>query len=133
MSRYLTFAGRYQQARRQGVAHSAGTDSPQSSERPTGVSPLSAERHAVDPGKYDLSIWHYKPWWCQPPMIVATGLSVIAAAFFLSEESYKVTLLASGPVFAWWYIFLYVMPRQFKSFAIDYMETHDMPEEKKQQ
>jgi hypothetical protein len=73
-----------------------------------------------------MDFWHYKPWWCQPTSIVATGVAFVLAANFMSDHSIKTTILAAGPVALWWWIFLVVVPNEFKSFAVDYMESHDM-------
>jgi hypothetical protein len=101
---------------------SAASDEPE-------VSPLSAERHKIDPDAYNLDFFAYKEPWCQPPTILATGAGIIAAAYALSGGSAKIAVLAAGPIFAWWYIFLYSVPRSFRQFAVDYMESHDMPPE----
>ncbi len=51
-------------------------------------------------------MWHYVPWWAQPPAILVAGLVAIGAAYELSDCSPKVAALASVPVSLWWYIFL---------------------------
>ena len=48
-----------------------------------------------------------------------------AGANVLSDHSLKITLLAATPVGLWWYIFLHVVPSQFKRWTVDYMESHD--------
>lgn len=68
---------------------------------------------------------HYQPWWLQPPMVVGTGVAFVLAALVLdNEELGKTALLAAGPVALYWGIFLLVLPRRFKSFAVEYIETH---------
>lgn len=90
-------------------------------------SPLLAERRKIDPAAYNLDFFAYKEPWCQPVTIVATGCGIIAAAYALSGGSVKIAVLAAGPIGAWWYLFLYSVPRSFRKFAIDFMETHDLP------
>lgn len=73
---------------------------------------------------------HYQPWWLQPPLIIATGVAFIAASIVLdNEELSKTALLAAGPVALYWGIFLFVLPRRFKSFAVTYIEAHPEAEE----
>lgn len=73
---------------------------------------------------------HYQPWWLQPPMIIATGVAFVLASLWLdNEELSKTALLAAGPVALYWGIFLFVLPRRFKSFAVEYIEAHPEAEE----
>ena len=73
---------------------------------------------------------HYQPWWLQPPMIIATGVAFVVASIVLdNEELSKTALLATGPVALYWGIFLFVLPRRFKSFAVNYIEAHPEAEE----
>ena len=76
--------------------------------------------------KYDIDFWHYQPWWWQPRTIVIAGLSTIAAAGFFTEEHLRSALWASLPVGLMWHIFLRILPTQFRSNAVQYLETHDM-------
>jgi len=63
-------------------------------------------------------------------MIIATGLAFVAASLVLdNEELSKTALLATGPVAVYWGIFLFVLPRRFKSFAVEYIESHPEAEE----
>jgi hypothetical protein len=58
-------------------------------------------------------------------MIIATGVAFVAASLVLdNEELGKTVLLAAGPVALYWGIFLFVLPRRFKSFAVQYIESH---------
>ena len=45
------------------------------------------------------------------------------------ESLLKTTLLAAGPVSLVWFICLFVVPSQFKKFAVNYMETHEVEED----
>ncbi len=63
-------------------------------------------------------------------MIIATGVAFILASLWLdNEELSKTALLAAGPVMLYWGIFLFVLPRRFKSFAVEYIESHPEAEE----
>lgn len=82
------------------------------------------------PPSLHLSCRHYQPWWLQPPLIIATGVAFVIASLVLdNEELSKTALLATGPVALYWTIFLFVLPRRFKRFAVDYIETHPEAEE----
>jgi hypothetical protein len=63
-------------------------------------------------------------------MIIATGVAFVVASLVLdNEELSKTALLAAGPVALYWGIFLFVLPRRFKSFAVEYIESHPEAEE----
>ena len=63
-------------------------------------------------------------------MIIATGVAFVLASLVLdNEELSKTALLAAGPVALYWGIFLLVLPRRFKSFAVEYIEAHPEAEE----
>ena len=55
-------------------------------------------------------IWDYKPWWCQPWSIVLTGVSVVAASWFILHRLW-VSGMVALPVLAWWTVFLVLYPR----------------------
>lgn len=57
-------------------------------------------------------------------MIVGTGVGIIVGANVLFEPGLHSTMLAAGPVFLWWYLFLIRMPSEFKQFATKYMKEH---------
>lgn len=59
------------------------------------------------------SIWHYKPWWCQPWSILLTGLGLIGGSWLLFHTLW-LTGIISLPIVAWMIIFLVIYPRQFK-------------------
>ena len=52
------------------------------------------------------------------------GVLFIVGSNLLTEPGLKTTLLAATPVGLWWYIFLFMLPKQFKEFAIDYISHH---------
>lgn len=78
---------------------------------------------------YDMDFWHYQPMWMQPPVILILGVLLVAGANIVAEPSIKTTVLAAGPVGLLLGIFLFVLPRQFKSFATQYMDSHDMDDD----
>lgn len=58
------------------------------------------------------SLWQQKPWWCQPWSIVLTGITVPTAAWVLTHRWWLVLPIALG-VSLWWFVFLYLVPRQY--------------------
>eukprot|EP00879_Flechtneria_rotunda_P020701 GHRR01021787.1.p1 GENE.GHRR01021787.1~~GHRR01021787.1.p1 ORF type:complete len:149 (+),score=42.14 GHRR01021787.1:358-804(+) len=95
------------------------------SQRQQNQEPEQLHRHHIDPDQYDMNYWHYQPWWLQPHMIIATGIGFLVISLLVNgETTLKTLLLAAGPLSLYWGIFLFLLPRTFKSFAVDYMETH---------
>eukprot|EP00798_Chlamydomonas_sp_ICE-L_P024857 gene24857-10517_t len=62
---------------------------------------------------YEDDFWAYKPVWCQPSTIVATGTLGIVFSYALFENIF-VTAVVSALVAAWWWLFLLVVPGQYK-------------------
>lgn len=92
-------------------------------QRPKSTS--SFQQRAREDPHYDMNFWHYQPWWLQPPAIVLAGLAfMIAALVFDNEPTSKTFVIACGPVVLFWGIFLFLLPRQFKSFAVTYLAEH---------
>jgi hypothetical protein len=75
---------------------------------------------------YDIDFWHYQPWWWQPRVIVTTGIAIVASVSILAEDHMAMALWAAVPVGLWWHVFLKILPSQFRSTAVHYLETHDM-------
>lgn len=63
-------------------------------------------------------VWAYKPAWCQPWTIVATGSGVVATSWVLFHF-WPLTVLAAGGIGAWWYIFLIVYPPSVKAYLLE--------------
>ena len=61
-------------------------------------------------------MWKSKPAWCQPWTILTTGAVVITASWLLFQ-SLVFTLLSSLVVFAWWYLFLILVPSSYAAAA----------------
>jgi hypothetical protein len=56
------------------------------------------------------TVWHYKPWWCQPWSIVLTGIVAIGGSWWLLRLVW-VTVLVAIPVLAWMGFFLLFYPK----------------------
>ncbi|NEQ26539.1 MAG: hypothetical protein F6K28_47425, partial [Microcoleus sp. SIO2G3] len=54
-----------------------------------------------------LSVWDYKPWWCQPWSIVSTGVAIVTASWFLLKL-WWITALVALPILAWMGYFLLI-------------------------
>lgn len=65
----------------------------------------------------DPNVWAYKPRWCQPWSILATGAGLVGAAWVLSGRSSGWAAVTAVPVAAWWALFLVLMPAQFREQA----------------
>ncbi len=72
-----------------------------------------------------LSVWDYKPWWCQPWSILLTGVSIIIGSWLLFHR-YWVTGLVAVPILAWMGFFLLVYP-QLMAEAEALAESPDAP------
>lgn len=56
------------------------------------------------------TVWHYKPWWCQPWSILLTGVGLIAASWLVLHRVW-LTVLVAIPLSAWMGYFVLVFPR----------------------
>lgn len=61
------------------------------------------------------NVWDFKPWWCQPPSILTSGLSSIAGVYAVTHGSWLFTGIVVLIVMLWWYTFLIVYPAEFRS------------------
>ncbi|KAL4448544.1 hypothetical protein ABPG75_005763 [Micractinium tetrahymenae] len=88
-----------------------------------GEQPHQPQRQQAEPAwqaegpLLDTNVWAYKPAWCQPYSILATGSLVVSAVWLTSGGSPAWTAAAALPVAAWWYLFLAVYPAQFREYA----------------
>ncbi|MFO8039436.1 MAG: DUF6737 family protein [Sodalinema sp.] len=56
------------------------------------------------------TVWHYKPWWCQPWSILLTGVGLIAASWLVLHRVW-LTVLVAIPLSVWMGYFVLVFPR----------------------
>lgn len=63
------------------------------------------------------NMWHYKPPWCQPWSVLGSGSAVIAAVAIVSHRSPLFTGVVAVPIAVWWYLFLYLVPQEFKQYV----------------
>ena len=67
-------------------------------------------------------MWKTKPAWCQPYSIVATGVLATATPVNVLHVDERVagwfgtlsTTVVGAAVLAWWFLFLYVVPREYE-------------------
>jgi hypothetical protein len=57
-----------------------------------------------------LSIWNYKPWWCQPWSILLTGITIITGSWLIFKTIW-LTVLVSVPTLTWVGFFLLIYPQ----------------------
>ena len=57
-----------------------------------------------------ISVWNYKPWWCQPWSILLTGITLISGSWLLFKTGW-LTLIVTVPVLTWMIFFLLIYPR----------------------
>jgi membrane protein YdbS with pleckstrin-like domain len=58
------------------------------------------------------SVWHHKPWWCQPWTILLTGITIISSSWVLLHTLW-VTLLVAVPILAWMIFFVGIYPQMY--------------------
>jgi len=80
-------------------------------------------------------VWETKPAWCQPHSIVATGVLATATPVNVLHlngwfGTLSTTVVGVG-VLAWWFLFLYVVPREYarsvEAFREDRRRRGDAP------
>ena len=59
-----------------------------------------------------ISVWQYKPWWCQPWSILLTGTTLISGSWLLFHKIW-LTILVSIPLLTWMGFFLLIYPKAF--------------------
>jgi hypothetical protein len=80
-------------------------------------------------------MWKTKPAWCQPYSIVATGVLATATPVnvlhFNGWFGTLSTTVVGAVVLAWWFLFLYVVPREYErsveAFREDRRRRGDAP------
>jgi hypothetical protein len=68
-----------------------------------------------------VSIWSYKPWWCQPWSILLTGVTLISGSWLLFKTLW-VSILIAVPILVWMGFFLLLYPRLALESGL--LETH---------
>ncbi len=64
------------------------------------------------------SIWQKKPWWCQPWSIILTGIALPTTVWLLTHW-WWLTLPLAIAILAWWYLFLYLVPKRYAEQAMN--------------
>lgn len=82
----------------------------------TGPSPVPPPQQLPEQD-IDPNIWSYKPPWCQPVTIVGTGAAFVAGVWAVSGGSAGWTAASAVPIVIWWYLFLGIMPAEFREYA----------------
>jgi hypothetical protein len=72
----------------------------------------------MDSNQSSVTIWQYKPWWCQPWSILLTGFGAIAASWFLFTTIW-ITALVAIPMLTWMGFFLLIYPKQMQAYLQD--------------
>jgi membrane protein YdbS with pleckstrin-like domain len=68
------------------------------------------------------SVWHYKPWWCQPWSIILTTIALISASWLFFHILW-ITILVAIPVLTWMIFFVGIYPRLHQM-----QENSDIPD-----
>jgi hypothetical protein len=74
-----------------------------------------------------ISVWHYKPWWCQPWSIALTGVGIISGSWFLFQTIW-ITLLIAMPTLTWMLFFLVVYPRSVNRVEVNQVQPSQIQE-----
>jgi hypothetical protein len=61
------------------------------------------------------SIWHYKPWWCQPWSIILTGIVIVGGSWWVTKMIW-IAVAISVPILLWWVYFLILYPKMMQDF-----------------
>jgi hypothetical protein len=57
-----------------------------------------------------VSIWQYKPWWCQPWSIVLTGFTIITGSWVIFHLIW-LTIIVAIPISIWMIFFIGIYPK----------------------
>ena len=69
-----------------------------------------------------ISVWDYKPGWCQPWSIILTGMTIVAGSWLVLHNIW-LTIAISLPVIAWWVYFLLIYPKAFAEYIASQQTT----------
>jgi len=73
---------------------------------------------AARAGVPEPNMWALKPWWCQPWSILLSGIAAIAGSWLLLGRLW-ITIPCAALVLVWWWLFLVLVPRAYRSDASD--------------
>jgi hypothetical protein len=72
-----------------------------------------------------VSVWNYKPWWCQPWSILLTGVTLISGSWLLFKTLW-LTILVAIPLLTWMTFFLLIYPKLvIQSGVLDTLQPSD--------
>ena len=78
----------------------------------------SSERYSNAPSQpTNPDFWAHKPVWCQPWSIIASGITFVAGARWITGGSMVATVVAAVPILVWWYLFLVLVPADFRDYT----------------
>lgn len=63
-----------------------------------------------------ISVWDYKPGWCQPWSIILTGIAIIVGSWLVLHNVW-ITIAIALPIAAWWVYFLLIYPKAFAKYS----------------
>ena len=69
-----------------------------------------------------ISVWDYKPAWCQPWSIILTGIFIVTGSWLLLHN-FWISLAVSLPIIAWWTYFLILYPKAFAEYVASQQTT----------
>ncbi|NEZ65206.1 hypothetical protein D0962_20910 [Leptolyngbyaceae cyanobacterium CCMR0082] len=72
----------------------------------------------METSKNPQSLWQLKPWWCQPWSIVLTGLAIPTISWIWLHR-WWITTPVAFVISVWWYLFLYLVPKQYTTTQSD--------------
>lgn len=76
------------------------------------------------------SMWDMKPWWCQPWSIILTGVILPILAWCVSHSLWLL-IPFTGVILAWWFIFLYAVPKSYTEYVkAEYAKTEQALQKK---
>lgn len=86
------------------------------------IVPIPARASSQGDDDLPTDMWKTKPAWCQPYSIVATGVLATATPVNVLHLDERVagwfgtlsTTVVGAAVLAWWFLFLYVVPREYE-------------------
>lgn len=87
---------------------------PDPRDTPSAPQPQPLTPTNTNPAAHPINVWDYKPWWCQPWSIVATGFGAIGLSWLIFHR-YWLTTIVALPLLAWMGFFVILYPRLVQS------------------